>query len=580
MNHPIAARRLLGWLWRDHLRTRWGILAAALGLMAVEGASTGALSFLVRPMFDEVHLGAAFAVVAKVAVSVGGVFVLRAVAGFGNRIIVARQAERIGAEMQAAMLTHALRLDLSFYLQNSPGSLMERLRGDTGTLRGLWPPMLQAVGRDVVALISLAVVALMIDWRWTLIAVAGVPLLALPLMRLQAMVRGTTRAARDAAGALSTQLDEAFHGIRTLQLSGAEALEADRYRAALKRFLTAQYRSDRSAAAIPALIDIVAALGFSGVMLFGGLEIIAGTKTLGQFMSFFTAMGLVFEPLRRLGSISGQWAAARASLERIRGLLDEVPKITSPTNPRPLPVAGGVQVQMRGVSFGYGDTLVLQDITLDARPGKVTALVGPSGAGKTTVFHLLTRLADPDAGQVTLNGVDLRDLDLAELRAQFAVVSQDSALFDEAIATNVRLGARDQSDTGLTRVLKLAHADFVDTLPLGVNAPAGPRGTALSGGQRQRVAIARALLRDAPILLLDEATSALDSQTELKVTEALERLPEGRTTLVIAHRLSTIQAADEILVMNHGRIVDRGTHTALLARGGLYADLYRLQFKQ
>ncbi|MGV8986670.1 MAG: ABC transporter ATP-binding protein [Cypionkella sp.] len=580
MNAPIAALRLLGWLWRDHLRSRWGILALAMTLMAVEGAATGGLSYLVRPMFDEVHPGAAFGAVAKVAASVGGVFILRAVAGYGNRIIVARQAERIGAELQSAMLAHALRLDLSFYLVNSPGSLMERLRGDTATLRSLWPPILQALGRDVVSLVTLAAVALMIDWRWTLIAVAGVPLLALPLLRLQTKVRGTARAARNAAGALSTQLDEAFHGIRTLQLSGAEQLETARYRGALERFLSAQYRSDRASSAIPALIDVVAALGFSGVMLFGGMEIIAGTKTLGQFMSFFIAMGLVFEPLRRLGSISGQWAAARASLERIRGLLDEVPKITSPVRALPLPAGHGVQLQMRGVSFGYGDTLVLQDITLDATPGKVTALVGPSGAGKTTIFHLLTRLADPHAGQVTLNGVDLRDLDLVELRSQFAVVSQDSALFDEAIATNVRLGAKDQSEAALTRALTLAHADFVDALPLGANSPAGPRGTALSGGQRQRIAIARAILRDAPILLLDEATSALDSQTELKVTEALDHLREGRTTLVIAHRLSTIQAADEILVMNKGRIVDRGAHAELLARGGLYADLYRLQFKE
>jgi ABC-type multidrug transport system fused ATPase/permease subunit len=230
---------------------------------------------------------------------------------------------------------------------------------------------------------------------------------------------------------------------------------------------------------------------------------------------------------------------------------------------------------MERVSFGYDGTTVLNDIDFVAEPGKVTALVGPSGAGKTTMFHLLTRLADPSKGRVLLNGTDLRDLDLIEVRGLFAVVSQDTALFDESLASNVRLGAKDRSEAGLVRALQMAQADFV-TDPL---AAAGPRGTALSGGQRQRIAIARAVLRDAPILLLDEATSALDSQTELGVTHALDSLRAGRTTIVIAHRLSTIQAADVIVVMDQGRILDQGSHAELLARGGLYADLYRLQFK-
>ena len=571
----MSAKHLLGWLWRDHLVQRWPVLVLAMALMALEGAATGAVSYLVRPMFDEVRQGAAFGVVIKIAAAVGGVFVLRSLAGYSHKLLIARQSERIGAELQAAMLAHALRLDVAFYLANSPGSLMERLRGDTATLRGLWPPMLQAVGRDVVALASLALVALMIDWRWTLIAVAGVPLLALPLMRLQGKVRKTASAARGSASALSTQLDEAFHGIRTLQLSGAEMDEVGRYRRALDRFLTAQFRSDRSSAAIPALIDIVAALGFAGVMLYGGSQIIAGDKTMGEFLSFFTAMGLVFEPLRRLGALSGQWAAARASLERMRGLLDHQPTITTPPHPTPLPQTRALSLQLHDVSFAYDSTKVLSHINLVAESGKVTALVGPSGAGKTTIFHLLTRLVDPTSGSVKLNGTDLRDLDLAQLRSLFAVVSQDTALFDETIAANVRLGALDQSDEALTRALRMAQAEFV-TDP---QAGAGPRGTALSGGQRQRIAIARAVLRDAPILLLDGATSALDSQTELSVTQALDSLRDGRTTIVIAHRLSTIQAADVIVVMDQGRIVDQGSHSALLARGGLYADLYRLQFK-
>ena len=576
-----SVRRLLTWIWRDYLKRRFPMMLLAFLFMALEGASIGALSYLVRPMFDSIHAGAPRSAVYGVAFAVAGVFVTRALAGFANRVIMSRQSEKIAADMQESQLVHVMKLDLAYFLKNPPGSLIERIRGDSAALKGLWPPILQAVGRDSVSLITLLAVALSIDWLWTLIAVVGVPVILGPLTLLQARVRVTSRQSRTAAGVLSTRLDETFHGIRTLQLTGAEPQEASRYRRALNTYLGAQIRSQTASAAIPALVDLVAALGFAGVMLYGGMQIIAGEKTLGEFMSFFTAMALVFDPLRRLGSISATWAQARASLERMRQLLDEVPTLQSPARPVPLPVvAGGVRLELRGVSFAYAELPVLTQIDLVAEPGQTTALVGPSGAGKTTVFHLLSRMADPQAGQVLMQGVDLRDMDLRQVRQQFSVVSQDSALFDEALSANIRMGATDHSDAGLAQALQDANAaEFVDKLTLGAETLAGPRGTALSGGQRQRIAIARALLRNAPVLLLDEATSALDSQSEKLVTDALARLSEGRTTLVIAHRLSTILRADKIVVMNKGAIVDQGTHQDLLARGGLYADLYRLQFQ-
>jgi ABC-type multidrug transport system fused ATPase/permease subunit len=580
---PDASRSslsLMGWMWRDYLARRWPMLLAAFGFMALEGAAMGALAWLIRPMFEEIHPGGDMSSVVLVAASVAAVFALRAVSGFSHRLILSRTAERVAAQQQEVLLAHALALDLSWHQTHPPGQLMEQLRGDTGAVRRLWPGIAVALGRDSIALAALLTVAVMTDWRWTLVAVVGVPLLAWPLTSLQARVRKTARAARVAAAALSVRLDESFHGQQTLKLTGTEAQEVRRYHSALRTYLTHQFRSETAAAAIPALIDLVAALGFAGVMLYGGAQIIAGTRSLGQFMSFFTAMALVFEPLRRLGSVSGAWAQARASLERMRELLDEVPKITSPVPARTLPdMAHGARLELRDVSFAYGETAVLRGVSLVAEPGQVTALVGPSGAGKSTIFHLLTRLVDPGSGAVLLNGADLRDLDLAALRGAFSVVGQDSALFDATVDWNLRLGAGEVSEAKVAHALNEARAGFVEALPQGRMTEVGPRGSALSGGQKQRIAIARAVLRDAPVLLLDEATSALDAQSESAVTEAMTRAAAGRTTLVIAHRLSTVRSADKIVVMEEGRVVEQGRHAELLAQGGLYAELHRLQMR-
>jgi len=564
------------------LRPRRAALFGALVLMAAEGATMGGFSYLIRPLFDTVFLGKDTAMVPLVALAVAGVFLLRALAGFGHRVILARQAEGLAADQQNALLTHLMTLDLPFFQSHPPGALIERIRGDAMAFRTLWPPILSALGRDVVALVSLLGVALWVDWRWTLLAVVGVPLLALPVSALQARARRTAIAARTAAGALSTRLDEIFHGLTTIRLTGSEAAEAERYRLASRDYLRAQLRSETASAAIPALIDMVAAAGFAGVMLYGGYQIMAGQKTVGEFMSFFMAMALVFEPLRRLGSVSGGWAQARASLERMAGLLHERPTVLPPAEPRALPAPqGGYRLALEDVAFAYGDQPVLRGLSFVAEPGQVTALVGPSGAGKSTVFHLLTRLADPQAGRVTLNGLDLREMDPAALRRAFAVVAQDTALFDETLAANVRLGAGNRGDAALAAALERAQAgEFLARLPLGAETPAGPRGSALSGGQRQRIAIARAILRDAPVLLLDEATSALDSRSEELVAQALAEAGRGRTTLVIAHRLATVRQADKIVVMQAGRVAEQGTHASLLAQGGLYADLHRLQFKE
>jgi ATP-binding cassette subfamily B protein/subfamily B ATP-binding cassette protein MsbA len=293
-------------------------------------------------------------------------------------------------------------------------------------------------------------------------------------------------------------------------------------------------------------------------------------------MSFFTAMALAFQPLRRLAGLSGTWQTAATSLERLYRLFDTQSTITTPSRPAPRPAS--TDIALEDVWLSYGGTPVLRGLSFTAEAGRTTALVGPSGAGKSTVFNLLTRMVDPDSGAVRIGGADVRTLDLATLRGMFSSVSQEATLFDETLRENILLGRQDVPATALEQALRAAHVnEFVTPLPAGLDTPAGPRGSALSGGQRQRVAIARAVLRDAPILLLDEATSALDTQSEAKVSQALDELSQGRTTLVIAHRLSTVRNADKIVVIVEGQVAEQGTHDELLAKGGAYAALCRMQ---
>ncbi|MGA1232571.1 MAG: ABC transporter ATP-binding protein, partial [Lutimaribacter sp.] len=431
-------------------------------------------------------------------------------------------------------------------------------------------------------LVSLGIlfgVAISVDWYWTLISCVGIPLLVAPSALLQKFVRARALEARDLAARLATRLDEVFHGIIQVKLNGLESYQSKRYRVQTKDLVRAEVRASVGAAAMPGMIDVMAGLGFMGVLYMGGTEIIAGEKTVGEFMAFFTAIGLAFDPLRRLSSISATWQAAAAAMERLKELLDTKPSVLSPAHPKTAP-QGCPDVRLENVRLDYGETPVLRGTSFVAEAGKTTALVGASGAGKSTVFNLLTRLIDTTDGRVLIGGTDVRQIDLPDLRALFSVVTQDSTLFDETLRENILLGRGDVSAEQLDDVLQAAHvADFLPNLPNGLDTHVGPRGSALSGGQRQRVAIARALLRDTPLLLLDEATSALDAQSEKTVQAALEKLSKGRTTLVIAHRLSTVREADKIVVMDQGRVVDEGTHEELLARGGIYANLHALQFR-
>lgn len=547
--------------------------------MALEGSMLGALSYLLQPMFDDVFVAGREDWLIWIGLLLVTIFLVRAVSGVARSVILARIIQRSAASLRIDLLDRMMKQDGAFHLAHPPGFLIQRVQSDVNALGQIWRGIVLSAGRDVFGLLVLLAVAINVDPIWAALACVGIPLLILPAATAQKYVRRQARKARDLGANLSTRLDEVFHGIVQVKLNALEDYQSRKYRNLTDDFVRMEVKSAFGTSALPAMIDIVSGLGFMAVILYGGAEIIAGEKTIGQFMSFFAAMGFAFDPLRRLGAISGMWQQAAAAIERIKELMEAPLTQVTPAAPSVAPT-GVPAVELRDVTLRYDTSDVIKGLSILAEPGQTTALVGASGAGKSSVFNLLTRLVDPQEGAVTVGGVKTTDMTLEDLRELYSVVTQEALLFDETLRENIVLDRRDVSDEDLKAALDAAHvSDFLGDLALGLETPVGPRGSALSGGQRQRVVIARALVRNTPILLLDEATSALDAASEKTVQSALDRLAEGRTTLVIAHRLSTIRGADKIVVMDKGQVIDWGTHEDLLERGGIYADLYRLQFE-
>jgi len=497
--------------------------------------------------------------------------------------LVTTLGERIVADLRNDVFVHLTRLSPAFFDSTRSGEIVSRLTADTTQIKSAVGASVSLALRNLVLFLGSASMMVVTSPRLSLFVLAAIPIIVLPLVGFGRAVRTRGRAAQDTLADASAYANELIGGMRTLQAFTNEELAQSRFSNAVEQAYGAARNATKARGILTAVAIFLVFASVVVVLWVGAQDVLAGSITpgrLGQFVLYavFAAGGL-----GELSQVWGEIAQASGAAERLFEILSVEPKIKAPSRPVTLPKPASGAVEFRDVGFVYPvrpDVPVLDHLSFRVAPGEKLALVGPSGAGKSTIFQLLLRFYDPLSGAISFDGVRLTEADPAEVRARIALVPQDAVVFAASVRENIQFGRPDATDAEIEKAAEAAHAsEFIRRLPLGFETPVGERGVTLSGGQRQRVAIARAILRKAPLLLLDEATSSLDAESETLVQQALKRLMLNRTSIVIAHRLATVQSCDRILVLDHGRIVEEGTHASLSSAGGLYARLAKLQFE-
>lgn len=574
-----STRALVSRLLKEHVRGQaWRILAAVL-CMAVVAGTTAAFTQLIKPIVNDIFLRQQGEWLLPIALATLAVFVAKGLATYGQAVLMSYVGLRIVAEMQSRLFGSLIDADIGFYNKTSPGKLVSRFINDANMLRNAVSNTITGFGKDSLTAVALIGIMVYEDWLLALIAFVVIPTAIWPILRTGRRMRKVAGNTQQQVGILTKQLDEIFQGIRYVKAYGMEAYETKRAGEAIERVFRLNQKSARVRNILSPVMETLGGMAMVGVMLYGGYQVLSGARDPGSFFAFIFALLLAYEPIKRLAKLNTNLQEGLSAAHRLFTLIDMKPSIADRPGAKPLKVSGG-RIALKDVHFAYeAGSPALNGVTLSVPAGKTAALVGASGAGKTTVLNLIPRFYDVTGGRVTIDDQDVREVTLASLRGQVALVSQETLLFDDSVRANIAYGVNDADQAAIEEAARHAGAhDFIAQLPQGYETQVGPRGIQLSGGQRQRIAIARAMLRNAPILLLDEATSALDTESERHVQAALAKLKQGRTTLVIAHRLSTIIDADLIYVLDDGRVIESGTHAELLAREGAYARLYRLQF--
>jgi subfamily B ATP-binding cassette protein MsbA len=571
---PEKSWVLMKRLFDNYLRSRIASFIIASVFMAVAASMTGLFARQLEPIVDDIFQHRSVFRLMQSALIVIGIFVVRGTATYFHTVIMNKTGQRIVTDVQQEMYSHLLHADLAFFHANASGSLISRVIGDVGVMRQSVGECLTTSIRGGMTLAFLIAVMFYQDWRLSIVTFLVFPLSGLYVARTGKRMRKISFRTQTVMADFTSFLNQTFQGMRHVKAYGMEKMEEDRASGLTESIFDLSVKGYRLTALTSPIMEFLSSIAVGAVFMYGGWQADQGIITPGALISFITAFLFAYDPMKRMAKVNAQFQSGLAAAERVFTLLDVKPQIVDAPDARPLAVKEyGIGIE--NVVFRYADgTEALSRVTIKVPHGKTVAIVGPSGAGKSTIINLIPRFYDVESGRITIGGMDVRAVTMESLRHHIALVSQETALFDETVRTNISYGLPEATNEEIEAAAEAAFADdFIRKLPHGYDTLVGEHGVKLSGGQRQRIAIARAMLRNAPILLLDEATSSLDNESERAVQAALKRLQKGRTTIVVAHRLSTVVDSDIIVVLEHGKVVEQGTHDELLSHDGVYTRL-------